>query len=440
MRTYILERSEPELRVLTDLDNRKILNELKKAYPTGLTTAELIERTESAESTIYTKKSNLLRENFIKELKPKRSRPGRPSSEIDSSNVRSSKFIVEDANYLNYSKDRYRLAPGNVEYSVEFINIWNRITDIDEEKELHKILLHLIEKLLRRVCEAENQEVRQWAPTGGPQYCCLECGMNHEVRDFIRASLLRLIDRFEISTDLGNFLKDNEYISEKMYSQFSNLSSESITSELKMKGTRKKSETGIGLTTLRILSIQKDTGEDKLLFLAINKDQKFLCGTIDKELVTDEMASDSMIECLTNDIKMDTEVGSYIGLSKDDAFVKVIDDNPEYPRIANLMSTIETVIHATEDREDYIVEGIIANDPEFFEVPYENRMISGTEVTLQDNTGQIPLNAYNDQVLNRLHKGDKILVIGALLEEHKTRRWLHMSAYGSIIKIGTAKV
>jgi hypothetical protein len=103
------------------------------------------------------------------------------------------------------------------------------------------------------------------------------------------------------------------------------------------------------------------------------------------------------------------------------------------------MSTIETILSVTEHSDqDYILEGIISNKPENIEL--SNGSGSVTRVLLQDNTGQILLIQSNDQVLNRLDKGDKILVIGAFLEEDDTGRGLRMNANGSIMKIGTAEV
>jgi hypothetical protein len=39
-------------------------------------------------------------------------------------------------------------------------------------------------------------------PEKTPDFCCSQCGLNHEARDFIRAILLHLIDRFS-PTDTG---------------------------------------------------------------------------------------------------------------------------------------------------------------------------------------------------------------------------------------------
>ena len=85
------------------------------------------------------------------------------------------------------------------------------------------------------------------------------------------------------------------------------------------------------------------------MFLAINKDGKILAGTIDKELVTDDMTSDTVIECLTtpDNIAIDVEGGgSYVTLSKDDSFVKVTDDDPAFPKLSDLISKINVNFQA----------------------------------------------------------------------------------------------
>jgi hypothetical protein len=49
---------------------------------------------------------------------------------------------------------------------------------------------------------------------------CRYCGINHEARDFIRAILLHLIDQFEISQGLIEFLSSQKLITTEAYEQY----------------------------------------------------------------------------------------------------------------------------------------------------------------------------------------------------------------------------
>jgi hypothetical protein len=422
LKTYILEHWQDESSI--DDDKRKILLELKKAYPRFLTTKELIDKTEAPESTIYKKTRELEKHNFIKEIETRKRRRGRHSGSDSIHDKRLDKFVIENANYLNYSKDLYRLAPGNVEYPSKFQNLCDRLLDEDEDADdLLGSLLHLVERIQNRMRESNDVETKLWAPSSDINHVCQMCGINHEARDFVRASLLRLIDRFETSLHYLEFMKNNQYLSQEFYQEGLKLTRSSKEGS-RLDFDQKHKESGTGWTFLRILSIEKDTGKNQILFLGINEDGKFLHGTIDKELVTDAMLPDAMIKCLTNDIVMDTTVGSYIGLSKDDSFVEIISDDPHFPTVSQLIlkiSEIQSLELKEEESEDCILEGVIIQKPEELEIVYPNHPnIPATRVLLGDNTGRIYLDSRFDTVLKRLSVGDKIRVVGALISHVRT--------------------
>jgi hypothetical protein len=292
--------------------------------------------------------------------------------------ARSSRYVIENANYLNYSKDRYKLAPGNVEYPTGFLKASNRLLNDSDLDELNVLILTLVRKLHRQITEASDEESKHWAPKIGKENCCPNCNINHEVRDFIRALLLRVIDTFETYDGYLRFLAENESISND-YVQLDRAVDERESKRTLQLDTRNR-QLGIGTTVLRILSIKKDIAKDKQLFLAINKDRRFVCGTIDKSLVTDEMAPDSMLECLTTDIA-DAVEGIYIGLSKQtDDFVRVIADDSSFPKLRDLICKIRSILQPEqENMDDYIVEGVIIQDPELVTL---NQNEIGTKVLL----------------------------------------------------------
>jgi hypothetical protein len=87
----------------------------------------------------------------------------------------------------------------------------------EEVEELYTPLLKFLEKKLRIVNEYDNEEIRKWAPTKKLEFCCTQCGINHEARDFLRATLLHLIDHFEKNNKFIDFMKSNQFINQEIY-------------------------------------------------------------------------------------------------------------------------------------------------------------------------------------------------------------------------------
>lgn len=61
--------------------------------------------------------------------------------------------------------------------------------------------------------------VKDWIPERTLEFCCTQCGLNHEVRDFIRAMLIHLIDKLEGYDKFFDFLKENHLITQEAYEQ-----------------------------------------------------------------------------------------------------------------------------------------------------------------------------------------------------------------------------
>ena len=131
---------------------------------------------------------------------------------------RSIKYVIEDMSriydiYTTYPEGNYPLAPGNSEYSEDFISTWDKFVAKEEVEELCGYLLKFIEKNLRIFSEQEQN----WAPTKKLDFCCTQCGINHEARDFVRAILLHLIDHFEKNSKLIDLMRANQFINQDVY-------------------------------------------------------------------------------------------------------------------------------------------------------------------------------------------------------------------------------
>jgi hypothetical protein len=67
------------------------------------------------------------------------------------------------------------------------------------------------------VGEHDSEEIRKWAPTKTFEFCCTQCGINHEARDFVRSLLVHLIDHVESNNKYIELMKNNNFINEDIY-------------------------------------------------------------------------------------------------------------------------------------------------------------------------------------------------------------------------------
>ncbi|HEU4448230.1 MAG TPA: hypothetical protein VFR94_26405 [Nitrososphaeraceae archaeon] len=218
--------NDRELSVVSKESNRIILDALKEAYPSGLNATELTEKTGLPLKTIYASLKELNTELFINELGKPRKSPGRPLTKGLQSigGERSAKYVMEDRSriydiHATYPVGNYPLAPGNSEYSDEFIQLWHELVPKEEVEELYTPLLKFVEKKLRVIDEHNNERIQNWAPTKRIEFCCTQCGINHEARDFIRAMLLHLIDHFEKNGKLIDLIRGKQFINQDVYEQ-----------------------------------------------------------------------------------------------------------------------------------------------------------------------------------------------------------------------------
>jgi hypothetical protein len=244
MKTYISGyycRDDLHLQVMNKDSNRKILEALKGAYPEGLSVEDLARKTKLPLKTIYAQKAELYREYYINHLEQEQDeqlkKRGRPPTHTTRNRTESSRkrvrIAIEDASGLHdvyEGKKPVPLPPGNVVYSDGFTDAWHKLVAKDEEEELCKALLQFIEKIFRRInpqysdvsisnSNTKEQQIikEKWAPERTIDFCCSQCGLNHEARDFVRAMLLRLIDQFDKNNKYIDFLKDNELLTQEAY-------------------------------------------------------------------------------------------------------------------------------------------------------------------------------------------------------------------------------
>jgi hypothetical protein len=248
MKTYISGyycRDDLHLQIMNKDSNRKILDALRDIYPEALSVEELARKTKLPLKTIYAQKAELYREYYINHLEEEPEqikKRGRPPTHATRNRIESSRkrvrIVIEDASGLHdiyEGKKPVPLPPGNVVYSDGFIDVWHKLVTNDEEEELCKVLLQFIGKIFDRIGQysdisgsnsissnssnkKEQQIIKEkWAPERTIDFCCSQCGLNHEARDFVRAMLLGLLDQFEKNNKFIDFLKYNQLLTQEAY-------------------------------------------------------------------------------------------------------------------------------------------------------------------------------------------------------------------------------
>lgn len=226
-------RDDLHLQVLNKDSNRKILAALRDAYPKALTVEEIASKTRLPVKTIYAQKAELYREYYVdhagqdsQEVFSKRGRPPLADSRADAALRKRVSLVVEETSGIfdPYGGSKPTpLPPGNVIYAKGLTSVLQQLVEEDEQEDLHNILSQYAERILTRIVGHDDgrkdKRARAWSPDRSLEFCCPQCGLNHEARDFIRAILLHLIDDFQRSGKYIELLKRNEFIKHEAYDQ-----------------------------------------------------------------------------------------------------------------------------------------------------------------------------------------------------------------------------
>jgi hypothetical protein len=227
-------RDDLHLQIMNKDSNRRILEALRKAYPEGLTVEELAKKTKLPIKTIYAQKAELYREYYVNHLaeeegeyKHLRGRPSAASRSREEARRKRVRIVIEDASGYHDPYEGRKptpLPPGNVIFSDGFTEAWDNIVGKEQEEILCNELLRFTQIVFNRIDELtsgkENGKIiKNWIPERMVEFCCTQCGLNHETRDFIRAMLLHLIDKLEKNDKFFDFLNDNRFLTLEAYEQ-----------------------------------------------------------------------------------------------------------------------------------------------------------------------------------------------------------------------------
>jgi len=423
LKTYILEPTADDLKNLIQKGTKEIMSSLRVAHPKALTTKELIELTGIAEATVYASITSLKKGNYIKEVK---FGPGRPQgNEIDS---RTTKYVIEDGNHSVSKKYQYKLSRGNVEYDPDFIRVSDKLLEKVNLDSFFDNLLSVAGDIQSLMKDEGDKDFKKWAPLWDKENVCPNCKINHEVRDFLRAMLLRLLDKFETDERYDGILTRTKFIcGRKIGTRGLGGLNETLIKKSAPKDVQKKS------LIVRILSIKKDASHGQYYLLAIDKHKNYVCVDIDISLVSGEILLDTMVECLTDYGYVDPLGILNLELSKkDNDTIKRIDDLNTFPKTRDVIRDIGSIVYGKrEEGEISSIEGIIIQRKrQKSDNNSSDEFVSS--VLLRDNTGMIPLKL-DSRLSNKFLEGDKILVVGAQVNQFLS---LTAGRYCSISKTG----
>ena len=196
--------------------------------------------------------------------------------------------------------------------------------------------------------------IKKIAPDLRKEYCCRNCGLNHEARDFIRAILIHLIDRLEVQREFVEFQNNNPLLRETAFEKIIKLSEQferedkrrvaakPITKSNPPKEEQLANELLAAVHTLRILSIQKDTLKEQISFTATDKNGILFDGTIDRAVLRDEITANTIVECTTKTSIDEIEYYHSLDISIDDS-IEVKNDDPSFPKPSQLETKIEDI-------------------------------------------------------------------------------------------------
>jgi ssDNA-binding replication factor A large subunit len=193
-------------------------------------------------------------------------------------------------------------------------------------------------------------------------------------------------------------------------------------------------EDDVEVMPLRIISVGEETGRGSFVCLAADRGGRTLVLTIDNSLATsDQLESGSMIECVPSRI-----FGNAVMLSKDDSYLRKIEDDPSFSKVSKFESKIKD-IQPSPDRQ-HVVEAIVLQAPETVDVNTKaGETVPVTSTLVGDDTGEIRLVGWRNHssTVNKLAVGDRINLIAVTANagrEGKTE--LTYRPYSSIQRLG----
>ncbi|HEY3094405.1 MAG TPA: hypothetical protein VGJ42_01475 [Nitrososphaera sp.] len=188
----------------------------------------------------------------------------------------------------------------------------------------------------------------------------------------------------------------------------------------------------VELMPLRIIAVGEETGRGSFLCLAADRAGRALVLTVDNSLTSsDQLNAGAMIECVPSRI-----FGSSMVLSKDDSYIRVIDDDSSFPKAAKFEKKIKDI---QVSQDPCIIEAIVLQAPETADVNTKTgETVPVTSTLLGDDTGEIRLVGWRNQSagVNKLNVGDRVRLAGVTAGAGREgKAELTLRPYSSVTKL-----
>ena len=416
MKDYVIGnyyKNEDQFEAVRNSSDRLILNNLRDSSPNaksvGRIEADFKDETIIVQSTIYSKIKKLEKYNYIQKLSSRQKKNARGSliSKKDGRNRGPDNttefYIFEEAdnamNLLSQHTDSqwwlpgYSLAPGYVEYDKEFLNTWNtllgeRLIDKEDLNALSIKILSVLASTFSAIIKNDDDKH------------CINCGINHDARNLVRALLLKILDHVELSPQYIEFLRERNVINESGVRRYEEARK---YNENIMKAFSKpvKVSKGHVKSKLRIAAISSDRPP---IFLALTESGSYIKG--EGEIGYD-MDVNTLLEYRN---PLPTSKGPdglpLIRINEDIATLVQEDDGSIPDRLTSPTTPISRI---KKDFECYHINARVVSKEDFL----DHHNIRMGILTLNDGTGEIKYHTSSfTGLFNNLKVGDRIDVIG----------------------------
>jgi DNA-binding transcriptional ArsR family regulator len=190
--------------------SRKVLHTIGSRYPSGITVKEISNQTKIPSDTVRGSLKSLEDAGFITRTRYEKSR-GRPEKSDDDD--RSYRYHVENRNFALNKEGKYQFAPGYTKYTSDFLDAWSVLVEKNQLDDVYSLLIKILMRAMTKMASSSEPKLKQLIPNAEKSMQCQFCGVNHDARDFIRATLLHILDQFETSSMFMDFLKEKQFIS-----------------------------------------------------------------------------------------------------------------------------------------------------------------------------------------------------------------------------------
>ncbi|MFY9799026.1 MAG: winged helix-turn-helix domain-containing protein [Candidatus Nitrosopolaris sp.] len=187
---------------------------ISRCYPKGVTITEISKETHTSTNTVYNSLSKLENAGFIIKKKDKSGRGrGRPGAGAANYDDRSFKYHIENRNFALNKEYKYQFAPGYTKYTSDFLYAWDALIEQNQLDDVYSSLIRILRQAMTKITSSGDPILKQLRPDTEKSMLCQFCGVNHDARDFIRATLLHILDQFETSNAFMDFINEKQFIS-----------------------------------------------------------------------------------------------------------------------------------------------------------------------------------------------------------------------------------